>query len=137
MASGKQLYIGLGIAGLVGMFLLFYTFDPSKSFYFLPCQFHYVTGLYCPGCGSQRALHQLAHGHFIEALRYNPLMIITLPIILYGMGLQIWNYLFGTEIRFPLFYNKIFIFGFFGLGVVYWVLRNIPQYPFNLLAPAS
>ena len=37
----------------------------------LPCLFRATTGYSCPGCGAQRALHSLMHGHFLEAIRYN------------------------------------------------------------------
>ncbi len=37
----------------------------------LPCLFRAATGYSCPGCGAQRALHSLMHGHFLEAIRYN------------------------------------------------------------------
>src|SRR3954451_10534971 len=32
-----------------------------------PCFFHQVTGLACPGCGSTRAILQLAQGHIAAA----------------------------------------------------------------------
>lgn len=35
------------------------------------CPFKMVTGLDCPGCGSQRALMALLHGHPLEAWSYN------------------------------------------------------------------
>ena len=40
-----------------------------------------LTGLACPGCGSLRALHQLTHGHFGEALRLNPMLVMALPFL--------------------------------------------------------
>jgi len=38
-----------------------------------PCFFHQVTGLPCPGCGSTRAVVQLAQGHIAAAFIFNPL----------------------------------------------------------------
>ena len=55
--------------------------DPLK-FPFPKCPFRSLTGLLCPGCGSQRGIHQVLHGHFIEALKLNALLI---PAILYGL----------------------------------------------------
>src|SRR5437870_13243152 len=43
------------------------------------CPLHEWTGLCCPGCGSTRALHALAHGHLLAALQFNPL-ILALPL---------------------------------------------------------
>jgi len=59
------------------------------------------------------------------------------PIIVYGLGIQIWNFIFETQFRFKLFYSNVFIYGYFGFALIYWVLRNLPYYPFNLLAPSE
>ncbi|WP_042491765.1 DUF2752 domain-containing protein [Aequorivita sublithincola] len=119
-----------------GFFLIYFFYNPSTTF-FVPCPLYYITGFYCPGCGSQRAIHLLLHGNIIGAFRFNPLMVLTLPILIYGLGITIANWIFGTTYRFMLFYSKLFIFGYFGLAVLYWVLRNLPFYPFNLLAPTG
>ena len=63
------------------IFLLF-MLNPSQSPIFPRCPMLATTGLYCSGCGSLRALHQLLHGHFFAALALNPLMVVTLPILL-------------------------------------------------------
>ena len=38
---------------------------------FIPCPFHLITGLNCPGCGNTRSLAALARFHFAESLSYN------------------------------------------------------------------
>lgn len=40
----------------------------------LPCFFHYVTGLYCPGCGGTRAVTALLHLHLLQSFRCHPLV---------------------------------------------------------------
>ncbi|WP_373693810.1 DUF2752 domain-containing protein [Aequorivita flava] len=135
--SNKYFKIGL-ILVLAGVFfIVYYTYDPSENGFFIPCPFHYLTGFHCPGCGSQRAIHLLFRGDIFGAFRFNPLMVLTIPILVYGLGITIVNWIFGTSYRFLLFYSKVFIFGYFALAVIYWVLRNIPIYPFNLLAPTG
>ncbi|WP_317194695.1 DUF2752 domain-containing protein [Aequorivita echinoideorum] len=134
METTKILKIAL-IAFVFGGFLIvYYFFNPS--FHFFPsCPIYYTTGFYCPGCGSQRAVHLLLHGNILGALRFNPLMVLSIPLVVYGLAITLSNWIFGTRYRFMLFYSKLFIYGYFGLAVLYWVLRNIPGYPFNLLAP--
>lgn len=122
---------------LGGFFLLYYFYNPSKNSFFISCPLYYATGFYCPGCGSQRAVHLLLHGDVFGAFRFNPLMVLTLPILIYGLGITAANWIFGTSYRFMLFYSKLFIFGYFGLAILYWILRNLTFYPFNLLAPSS
>lgn len=68
---------------LIAAVLYIYTvYDPSESVLFPKCIFHSLTGLDCPGCGSQRAIHSLLHGHISEAWHYNALMTASLPYIL-------------------------------------------------------
>jgi len=120
-----------------GLVIFFYLLNPAKDSYFVSCPIKFTTGFYCPGCGSQRAIHELLHGNFKQAIHLNPLMIISLPIILYGLGITAWNFIFESHLRVKLFYNNLFVFGYFGVVVLYWILRNLPYYPFNLLAPSN
>jgi hypothetical protein len=120
-----------------GFFLIYFSYNPSENSFFIPCPFHYITGFFCPGCGSQRAVHLLLHGDVVGAFRFNPLMVLTLPVLIYGMTITIANWIFETKYRLMLFYSNLFIYGYFGLAILYWILRNLPIYPFNLLAPAG
>ena len=42
----------------------------------LRCPFYALTGLYCPGCGTCRALADVFHGRFAEAFSHNMLLFI-------------------------------------------------------------
>lgn len=42
------------------------------------CLFHDLTGLPCVTCGMTRAAIQFFHGHFLAALRWNPLVFFAL-----------------------------------------------------------
>lgn len=109
-----------------GAFALFFVFDPSALRYCPPCPFHAMTGLHCPGCGSTRALHQLAHGNFISAFRLNALAILAVPVlgVLLARG--------GRQ-----FIRPVWIWSLLAVVVVFGVLRNLPWQPFMLLAPHS
>lgn len=113
-----------------GACVIFYLFNPGQHSFFLPCPFKYITGYNCPGCGSQRALHQLAHGNLRTAFSLNPLLILTLPLIIYTLGLKIWNYIYETAYRVRIFYSNLFIFSYFAVAILYWIFRNLPMYPF-------
>ena len=49
------------------------------------CFFKYVTGLPCPGCGLQRAMHQLMHGHIKASL-----LLCPYAYFLAGVFLSMW-----------------------------------------------
>lgn len=71
------------ILSLLGALLLaaYFIFDPGGSIYAPKCSFHLITGLDCPGCGSQRMIHALLHGHLAEAWHYNAYLLCMLPLI--------------------------------------------------------
>lgn len=118
---------------IIGL-IYFYKYNPAESLY-PPCPFYYITGLYCPGCGSSRAVHNLLHGRFLKALDLNPLMVLSIPFVLYLFISDMEIHL-GKKVIFkrPVFTHGVYII-IICLIIVYWVLRNIPFYPFTILAP--
>jgi len=69
---------GLVIAAVV--LAGYYMLEPESGVY-PRCLFRQVTGLECPGCGSQRAIHALLHGRVAEAWSYNALLLMEIPLI--------------------------------------------------------
>lgn len=53
--------------------------DPHTSGRYPSCPWHAVTGLWCPGCGGLRAVHDLAHGQLGVALHENLLVVLVAP----------------------------------------------------------
>lgn len=49
--------------------------------YSLPCPFHAVTGLYCPGCGVTTMALSLAQGDIRAAFAANPALFAAVPVI--------------------------------------------------------
>src|SRR5215813_6099748 len=78
--------------------MLLRLFDPAHSLLFPPCPLRYFTGLYCPGCGSLRALHALLHGDLLKAFAMNSLTVILLPFIAYGVGSEMCTYFRGRPL---------------------------------------
>lgn len=72
--------VGLAIAILAAL-AVYAVWDPSESRWFPRCPVLMLTGLRCPGCGSQRMVHALLHGDVVSALRYNALLTVLLPLI--------------------------------------------------------
>jgi hypothetical protein len=71
------------VAALVAapVFLFLYFVDPATSPFAPPCLFTAIFGVRCPGCGSLRALHALAHGDLSAALAFNAPLVIALPVV--------------------------------------------------------
>jgi hypothetical protein len=110
------------VASMLVLGVLFF-FDPAISRLFPPCPIHWCTGLYCPGCGSLRAMHLLLHGNLMGAMKMNPLLVISLPFLALLVIRPRWAYL------------KWVPWAAFFILIVYGIFRNIPVWPFELLAP--
>ncbi|MCX5711381.1 MAG: DUF2752 domain-containing protein [Candidatus Omnitrophica bacterium] len=99
-----------------------------------PCAFHAFTGLYCPGCGSARALNQLLHGNILLAIRFNPLTVMFLlgfsGYSLFYTAARLKKRNFASE-----FIRPVWVWALLVVILLFWILRNIPFYPFTLLAP--
>ena len=67
----------------VALLMLYAFFEPAETWWMPRCPINFFTGLECPGCGSQRAMHALLHGEFREAFTQNALLIFAIPFILF------------------------------------------------------
>ena len=106
---------------------------------FMPwkCLLHELTGLHCPGCGMTRATHAALHGDFMAAVRFNPVGVFLLPLALLLLAPDLIAWTQGRPaIRRSRFTSKA---GWFAISllIIFAILRNIPHYPFTLLAPPS
>ena len=115
---------------------LLYFFYPAKDASFHPdCIFNKLTGLFCPGCGSQRAVSALLHGDVLKASDFNILLLLSLPLLAYAAFVFIWNSFKQHKLQQRIFYSPIFAKGFLTVVILFGVLRNLPYYPFQWLAP--
>jgi uncharacterized membrane protein len=136
MANSK-IKISLIIVGVLVFFLilaLYIFWNPSDSNLFPKCPFYSLTGIYCPGCGSQRAAHQILNGHIIEGLRHNYLIGLLAIVLLYQGFIYIMNDLLNKHIPNVLHQSKVTL-GILIAVILFWILRNINLFPFTELAP--
>lgn len=109
------------------------TWDPNVAGSpFPPCMFRAFTGCYCIGCGLTRAMHALVHGDIGRALSMNPLGVLLLPL----MPLMVaWSSGWQPPVLAPLMRWVLEPKVWLVLLPGYWVARNLPWFPFTLLAP--
>jgi len=126
------LAILVGATALVALRL----FDPATAGVFPPCPLRELTGWYCPGCGSLRALHQLLHANFRAAFAFNPLAVISLPFLAYG-GASYTSFQIRGRYLPKCFVPAFWIWTLFAAILIFGIARNLPMRPFNLLAPGA
>ena len=124
----RSTVIGIWLFLLVGAAYLF-VFEPGKSGFFPPCVFRVLTGFTCPGCGSTRAMHQLLHGHFIAAFELNPLLLISIPFLLFAL-LRYSAIVLRRGIPRHNVLPASYIYGIFFAILSFWIFRNTSIYPF-------
>ncbi len=125
--------VGLVLAVLTGLGILLVR-DPAHASIFPHCPFHELTGLHCPGCGTLRALHQLLHGNLSAALGLNPLTVLCLPAIGYALLREVVRGISGHHLP-GVVVRAAWIWALLVAIVLFWILRNVPYYPFSWLAP--
>jgi hypothetical protein len=84
--------------------------------------------VYCPGCGSLRALADLVHGNLPGAIGHNAMLIAFLPLALLAWVRAMTG-------RGPLRSRPWQVPVLVAALVVWTVLRNLPVAPFTALAP--
>jgi hypothetical protein len=106
-------------------------FDPRCYHFYPVCFFHRTTGLLCAGCGSLRALHQLLHGHLATAFAFNPLLVASLPFVIWFGARQTVqrarNQPASLRVR------PVWVWVGMGLLIGFTLVRNVPGLPFTTL----
>ena len=122
----KQITAFVYIILIGALLMIYYWFDPSEVELFPKCPFYMLTGLKCPGCGSQRAIHSLLHLDFIGAIRYNLLLVLFMPFI------SVLSYAEFMKTKHPDFYVRIhsvsIILSVLFIVILWWIVRNIIGY---------
>jgi hypothetical protein len=120
-----------GVAGLA----LVSAVDPRASGAYPRCPLHAMTGLWCPGCGITRALHDALHGDLASALSTNAMLPVYAVLTVLGWW-SWWQIAHGRAA--PRIITSARPTAWIALGatlVTFAVLRNLPVEPFAALAP--
>ena len=85
------LYGGILLAGLAYLWLY------RRLGFGIPCIFHELTGLSCPGCGLTRAASALSQGRIREALSWNPMLPVYVAYFLWTVPTATVRYVRGER----------------------------------------
>lgn len=105
---------------------IYYLFDPALVGFFPSCPFYSLTGLLCPGCGAQRAIHHLLNLQFSAAFNHNGLLLVSIPYLLLGMGFNVVKSPSEKALRWrKIFYGKKAIMLVLVVVISFWIFRNV------------
>ena len=82
-----------------------------------------------------RAAHAALHGDVANAFYFNPLGMVLLPLAMVGVGIEIAGWVRGRALPFRLNVGARGGWVIVVLLVSFWIMRNLPWWPFRLLAP--
>jgi hypothetical protein len=98
--------------------------DPNESGHYPTCPFLALTGAFCPGCGSLRAVHALTRGDVGAAIGLNALTVVAmlaLAVVWVRWVRRRWTGRPRTTVA-PAWTLYLLL----GVVVAFWVLRNLP-----------
>lgn len=119
------LYAGLLLGAGAVLLFLFFRFNPTEHPFFPRCAFHTISGLECPGCGGQRALHHLLHGHLGAALQSNALLVLLLPVGAWALLRFVLRQTTGKNLP-ALFSHHLWPWVLCVLVIGFAIVRNLP-----------
>lgn len=114
--------MALVTASIVVLALVYYFVDPAGRW--MPkCPVYTITGLKCPGCGTQRALHSLLHGDIADAWRFNAGLLVCVPLLILLWTAWLMRNRWTRLYRF--LHSSPVILGIGFLLLLWGILRNI------------
>ncbi len=115
------------MAFLALLIVVYTVFDPTGNAYFPKCPFRMLTGLECPGCGAQRAVHCLLHFDIPGALSHNALLVLSIPYLVTGFVFDMRRSEGENAVRWrKRLFGTTAIWIIFAVIVAFCILRNIP-----------
>lgn len=110
--------------GAVAVLTVLHQVSPYEGGTYPTCPSLLLTGWYCPGCGSLRALHSLTHLDLAAAWDMNPAAVLALPVLAaYWFA---WARRAATGRHRTWLAPAWALWGLLALILVYWVARNVP-----------
>jgi hypothetical protein len=116
---------------IIAGYLFLYINSSSLNGHAVCVFFKKITGIACPSCGSTRATVLLIHGHFIDSIYMNPLVLIINVIIVISLFWMLMNVFELKDTFLPFMkrtwptYLKIFILTFVFMNWLWNIYKGL------------
>ena len=115
---------------IIIIMLIFFLYLNKNYGFYIPCLFHKLTNLYCPGCGITRCIVSLLKGNISEAFKYNQLVFILLPFLTVYFIYKIYLYLTNSQDKIIKKIPNITWIILLIITILFGILRNIKYFTF-------
>ena len=110
------------IIGLVAGIIVYVSFFTVTGIG-VPCIFHSITGMLCPGCGMTHAMSSIAQGKLLEAIGYNALSLTVCPFLAMFLLVRAFKFIKTGQEEFSVI-EILFLIICLVICVWYFLLRN-------------
>lgn len=127
-------------AGGIAAATMVHLVDPHEPGNYPVCPWLALTGTYCPGCGSMRAVAALTHLDLAGAAQMNIALLLLLPLVAWSWGTWLYRSFrpspppTATDPP-PRMANPAWYWALLAAILGYWLVRNLPFATF--LAPGG
>lgn len=112
-----------GYAVVFGILVLYY-FWVRFTGLAIPCLFHLLTGLKCPGCGITRMFLAILQGDFRQAYLYNRGIFWITPLLVVDLAVALYTWIRYHKWESPV--RQILLNLMLILMIAYGIGRNLP-----------
>ena len=113
--------------GLLGAGLFYALLCILAGHPLIPCMFHTITGLYCPGCGVSRMCLSLLSLDFQSAFQANAAVMLILPPGLIIAVQMAFRYIKSGRLQ-PTRAQNLVLYIMAGFLLLFGILRNLPAF---------
>ena len=115
--------VGIGFAVIIAVGLAYFLIC-NKIGFGIPCFFHQITGLKCPGCGISRMCISLLKGDVYSAFLYNRGVMLMSPFIIYFVIKEFYLYVRYNDFTLKN-WERVLAIVLIIILIIFGLLRNI------------
>jgi hypothetical protein len=114
----RTLAVAAGVLVIYGIFV-------SATGIAIPCVFHRITGLQCPGCGSTRMLSAMLRLDIKGAYAANPFLLVTSPFLAFEV---IYEFILTHDNLHFKRVNNVLLIIYCAALIIFGIVRNLSAF---------